>query len=410
MQPDKHWKPFDYQYHLKEKLKKWGMVWSWFDRSEVREEYIEKLKGDFLRHAERMDPAKEPGIYEQVEKVMMKLSLSLPLIIYHENKSPDARANIVYTGNEAHLVFSGPIMTLLSETEMQAVIAHKLGLVLFLSPENQDYEVADRMLTAMINDTRSEDIYRESAGMFRLFKELYCDQIAMLVCGDPDVLLSALWKMQNASKAITPEAFLRQAEEALSPEGSGLEGAYCPDVYIRAMSLQKMKLSNDRQQTEDVVLQMIRRKQDVQRPDLIMQEEIRILTGSLIASVLKPQWMKSARNLLLAQKYFPDYKTSDEGGLDATQIGFINDYSKSVRSYLACVLHDFAWSDPALGKASAGQAYQIAANCGLKNEFFEIFCKEKEMSVRKANEWCAGALKEAQEMSESGKTKISDAK
>ena len=117
------------------------------------------------------------SIYDKVNIAKEKLALQdLPVTVYQAQYTDELNASIVYLDKEAHIVFSGPVTKLFDEEELLAVLSHELTHVKLYSMLDGELEVADRIITAIANHNNSEASYYETARLFRLYTEIFCDR------------------------------------------------------------------------------------------------------------------------------------------------------------------------------------------------------------------------------------------
>ena len=56
-----------------------------------------------------------------------RLELNIPLTIYQAQQSSQLNAALYYIPGEAHIVLSGPIISLLNDIELRSVLGHELA-------------------------------------------------------------------------------------------------------------------------------------------------------------------------------------------------------------------------------------------------------------------------------------------
>ncbi|MCE3259808.1 MAG: peptidase family, partial [Bacteroidetes bacterium] len=209
-------KPFDFHYRLRDHFKRQEKTWKWFSEVKVKEEQTEQFKNELLKNTYRLDPSAEASIYSLLEKAKNKLGIIIPVTIYQSQYSQDSNAGIIFIQNEAHLVLSGPILKSLKEDELLALIAHELSHVLLYTIENGDFEVTSRIINALGNDHRSDSAFNETARLFSLFTELYCDIGAFKVCESAETVISTLVKVETGLEKISAANYIKQADEVLA--------------------------------------------------------------------------------------------------------------------------------------------------------------------------------------------------
>jgi Peptidase family M48 len=375
---------FQYNKQLRDYLKIQKKTWDWFSSVQVKEEQLLEFKTGRLKNTYRLDKEGYPELYIMVNQAKEMLGLTLDVTLYQAQNSIDNNAGISYVNGEAHLVLSGPIIKLLNGDEMLAVIAHELAHVLFFSIENAELEVADRIITSIANDYRSEDVYLETAKLFRLYMELFCDRASLVVTKDLNVVLAGLIKINTGLEKVSVEGYLKQADEIFASQKVKAELETHPENYIRVRALSLWNADNIK--ADEEIIKMIEGDIEMQSLDIFKQEKIKLLTFDLIKLMLKPKWIKTTAVLSLARQYDSNFKADENVFVTEELLNKINLLSNSVKEYLTYILLDFALVDPTLEDVPMGFAFQIAENLGLKENFNVVVKKELKLGDRKLTE------------------------
>src|SRR5688572_16957577 len=113
--------PLPYQRELKEYLKTYEReLWNWFSSSEARIDYTDKLRLDLLKATYRLDSVSHADIYRVADETKAQFGLAIPLTIY-QSQHLASNATLYYIPGEAHVVFSGPLLSLLAPEEVKSV-------------------------------------------------------------------------------------------------------------------------------------------------------------------------------------------------------------------------------------------------------------------------------------------------
>ncbi len=396
--------PFNYHLQLRNNLNAQKKTWDWFSSVKVKEEQLREFKSNLLKNTYRLDKESNSELYEKVQIAKDKLGLNIEVTLYQAQNSTDNNAGISYLPGEAHIVLSGQIMKLLTGDELLSIIAHELSHVRLFAIENADFEVTDRIITSIANDHRSDDVYIETARLFRLYMELYCDRGSLLVTENIETVLSALIKINTGLDKVSVESYLKQSEEIFIAEKAKSEYQTHPENYIRVRALKLWETENEK--AEKQITDMIEGDTQLNGLDIFKQNKIKDLTFSLIKLFLKPKWTRTTAVLSLAKQYKSDFKTDDTIVINDELIHSIHSLSKSVKEYLSYVLLDFALVDPSLEDVPMGFAFQLAEDLMLKDFFNEVVKKELKLGERKLTDLQKKAAKALSEIKESNQEHI----
>jgi Zn-dependent protease with chaperone function len=378
-------------YHLKVRdfFRRQTSTWEFFTAAGTRDQQLIAFQTELLKNTYRLSRDSEPALFGQIDRVREQLGLgTLPVMAYqaqYAHPGNQLNASIIYLHQEAHLVFSGPILERLNEEELLALIAHRLMHVRLYTLLNGDLEVADRIIASIANHRDSEADYagkRPSAGaslapyvetarLFKLYTEIYCDRGAYAVLGDPGPVITMLLKLAH------------------------------PDNFIRTRALRLWH-----EQGEDAaaaIRQMIEGIPDLDRLDLFTRQELSDLTRQFLQEYLRPGWMRSTLVMALERQYFP--KRTHEGAADPRSDSSVFGQDRNeaepatrgpeqlqaaiaglhpdIRNYFGYVLLDFALADPSLEDMPAGRAFEFAGEMQLSDVYDSICKKELQLNDKK---------------------------
>ena len=375
-----------YHQKVKDYFKAQGKTWDYFSTAQTKEGQLEQFKNELLKNSYKFDPAADAFIYDKINIAKEKLGLAdLPVTVYQVQYTDELNASIVYLHKEAHIVFSGPIVKLLDEEELLAVLAHELTHVKLFSMLDGDLEVTDRIITSIANNYNSEPAYYETARLFRLYTEIFCDRGAFMVLEKPGPIISSLVKISTGLDRVRPESYMKQADEIFAnDQGLRTSGVSHPENFVRAKALQLW--SSDKETAEAPVIKIIEGSSDIDQLDIFMQQDLAKTTMQFLQLFIKPKWFQSQMVLSQARQYFTTFETSEKILLADEFAEKIKNAHASVKDYLGYVLLDFALVDPSLEEIPQGWAFQFAEDVFLKETFDAIIKKEMKLSDKKLSQ------------------------
>ena len=254
-------------------------VWHWYSSNKVRYEQAEAVRFELLKSTYRVEREAQPETYAAAEDVARKLGLDVPLTIYQAQNPQGLNASLAYVPSEAHIVLHGPVSSKLTEAEFRALLAHELSHFLLWRSWDGQYMVTEQILAALTHDPLADTPHFASARLFALYNEVFCDRGSLLVAGDPLVVISMLLKVETQLDEVSPESYLRQAEEVFGHAGAKTEGLSHPEAFIRARAV---KLWADRDpQADRKIQEMLEGRPVLGNLDLLAQRKVAGLTRRL---------------------------------------------------------------------------------------------------------------------------------
>ncbi len=380
-------KVLPYHQKVKDHFKQQPKTWEYFATAKNKEDQLQQYKMELLKNTYKFDPVVESFIYDKVNKAKEKLDLqSLPVTVYQAQYTDELNASIVYLNNEAHIVFSGPITKLLDEEELLAVLAHELTHIKLYSMLNGELEIADRIITAIANNYSSDASYYETARLFRLYTEIFCDRGACTVLKQTAPVITSLVKASTGLEKINAENFIKQADEVFLADGNTSASTIShPENFIRAKAIQLWHEKKD--DAEDEIIKMIEGVCDLDKLDIFKQKELAQLTRNFLQLLLKPKWFQSTMVISQAKQYFSDFALDEKAVLNETLLATIRSAHQSIKDYLGYILLDFSLVDPSLEEIPSGWTFQLAEDMHLKDSYDAIIKKELKLSDKKLQQY-----------------------
>ncbi|QEC69328.1 M48 family metalloprotease [Panacibacter ginsenosidivorans] len=358
-----------------------SQVWQFFVSNNHKEGQLKAFKTDLLKNTYKFDETADAQLYQKVNLAKEKLDMSIPVTLYQAQHTEDMNASIVYINDEAHIVFSGKIITLLSEDEMLAIIAHELSHVKLYTHLNGDVEVADRIVTAIGNHPGSTPAHYETARLFKLYTEIFCDRGAYIVTGNYAPIISSLVKISTGLQSVNADSYIKQAEEIFSVDAeTKTTGVSHPENFIRARAIWLWHMKGH--DAEPIIKQMIEGNINLDELDLFRQQQIATVTQQLIMLLLQPEWMQTAQTTALAKQYFGSIQLTEAPDI-TTLLAHVENVHSNLRDYLAYVLYDFATTDKTLEDVPLGYCFYLADDLKLDKPFAQAVKKERKLSDKK---------------------------
>jgi hypothetical protein len=372
---------------VREYFKRQDKTWQYFSVAQNREKQLQQFKTELLKNTYKFDPETDRALYEKVELAKLKLGLEkLPVTVYQAQYTDELNAGIVFLNSEAHMVFSGPVIRLMDEDELLAIIAHELTHVKLFSMQEGEIEIADRIITAIANHYSSEPSYYETARLFRLYTEIFCDRGAYQVLGKSSPVITSLVKSSTGLAKVNAESYVKQADEILKSEKDfKASGTSHPENFIRAKAITLW--SEKGSEAEEDIIKLIEGTVELDRLDIFRQQQLKDFTKQFLQLFLKPKWFQSALVLSHARMFFKDFVTSETILLNGKLISEIENSHESVKDYLAYLLLDFALADREMDEVALGWAFQFSEDVQLKAAYEALIKKEMKLSTKKLEQF-----------------------
>ena len=238
----------------------------------------------------------------------------------------------------------------------------------------------------------------ETARIFQLYLELFCDQGALKVCGSYEPVIQMLVKLNTSLKEVNATSYLTQAKEIILADENATERETHPESYIRSLALYYATEKPD-SFTEEIK-KLIEGNLDLNSLDIFSQKEMLKLTIDCIQFVTKPNWMKTGKVQNLAKQYLEN-KTNKTNSTVEEFTKELETCSSSIKNYFCYLLLDFAKVDSDMEGVALGHCLELSEIFGIKDEFEKIVRKEFKLSARDFKKLQEKVTEEVSQMKES---------
>jgi hypothetical protein len=371
--------PLPYHVEVRDYLKAQEReLWDWFASARAQADYTESLRMELLKSTYRLDAESHPDLVAATEAAKQRLQLDIPVTLYQAQNSSQPNAVLYFIPGEGHLVFSGPVLTLLNAEEIKSVIGHELAHYRLWQWEQGELHIADRLIEAVASDPRASDSHEQTARRFQLYTEIFADRGSLRVTGDLHPVVAGLVKIQTGLPQVSAAAYLKQAEEIFAKDSVTTEGLSHPEAFIRARALALWQ--EQRHEAHPHIAKMIEGAESLDRLDLVGQARMARRTRQLLQAFLQPKWFQTPAILGHAKLFFDDFQpaaTRDSSALHAFKSSDAN-----TCEYLSYLLLDFVTADPELDDLPLAAALEFSRQLEFGAQFEKLAAKELKLKVR----------------------------
>jgi predicted SprT family Zn-dependent metalloprotease len=370
--------PLPYHLELRDYLKSAEReLWNWFSSAQAQADYTENLRLQLLKTTYRLDSESHAELHASLAEAKARLDLDIPVTLYQAQNNPHLNATIFYIPGQAHIVFSGPVFTLLNADELKSVLGHELAHYHLWHRDAGEFHIADRLISAVAADPRSASAHEQTARKYQLYTEIFADRGSLHVCNDPNPVIAGLVKIETGLAHVSAQSYLKQADEIFANGSVATEGISHPEAFIRARALSLWQ--NQTENAADQIAEMIEGSSSLEDLDLIAQKRLVATTEQLVQRLLRPKWFQTAAALSHARMFFPKFESEP---WDRQASAWPVCVPEKLRDYLSYILLDFAKADPELDELPLAAALELSRELEFDAQFEKLAAKELKMKVR----------------------------
>lgn len=370
-------------------------AWEWFASAKAQSEYADELRLELLKQTYRLDAATHPEVFRALDQARACLTPDLPVTLYQSQKNHGVNASIYCLPGEAHIVFEGNVLQLLTPQELLGVFGHELAHHRLWNEASGRFFVTDRMAQAMAAEPRAEPGHIESARLLRLYTEIYADRGALCVTGDAGPVISGLVKINTGLTQVDPDAYVKQADEIFARSKARTEGLSHPETFIRARAINLWAKKSPEADSE--ITRMIEGTVSLEKLDLLGQQRLTDFTQRWLRLLLRAPWFQSDPVKAHARLYFPELQFPPTDHTDEALLEALREAPINVRDYFCYLLLDFSAVDPELEDEPLKAAYVLAQKLEWEDRLEALSVKELKLKKRDAKRVREEALPPAAE-------------
>ena len=377
--PEPTLEPLPYHTDVRDYLKSHEReLWDWFASARAQADHTENLRLELLKSSYRLDAGGHPELYQAVEAAKTRLQLDIPVTVYQAQNSHNLNATLYFIPGEGHVVFSGPVLTLLNADELKSVLGHELAHYHLLERDGGEFHVAERLIQTVAGDPRASACHEQTARWFQLYTEIFADRGSLCVTEDAHSVIAGLVKIETGLAQVSGASYLQQADEIFAQEAVATKGMSHPETFIRARALALWQ--DHREEAASRIASMIEGAAALDELDLIGQVRLTQSTRRMLERFLQPKWFQTPMILGHAKLFFGDFQPTtgkEPMGFDGFKLS-----DAKLREYLCYVLLDFVTADPDLEDLPLAAALEMSRKLELDAQFEKLAAKELKLKVR----------------------------
>ncbi|MAM88926.1 MAG: hypothetical protein CME36_16605 [unclassified Hahellaceae] len=358
-------------------------LWQWFSTHRVDSQRMDSARLHLLKTTYRIEKTTHPRLYELAESISARLGIEGTITFYQAQEATQLNAMLSFIPGEPHVIFFGPLLDTFDDSELEIIIAHELSHFLMWTQDEQQFYTAEQVLNAIAGDQQASACHAESARLFSLFTEVYCDRGALHVSGNLDRAISTLLRVGTGLKAIDAQSFLKQSEEILQRDQAGSDSLSHPASYLRARALQLWH--EQTVSAEEAIASLIRGPLTFLTMDLLERQTLEGHTRTFLDHFLAPAWFATEAVVAHAQLFIPGFRPIAPDLSQAELAEWLLRGDEKLYDYFCYLMLDFIAVDRELEEMPLAQALRWSRWLGIEARFAELAIKELKLTKTRFN-------------------------
>ena len=378
-------------------------LWEWFASDKYTESAYDEQRLYLLKNTYRMEREKHAELFELADTVSRKLGIEVGVQLFQMMDGQARNAGLIFQPSAVQITFSGDMVSTLSKTEMTFTLAHEMAHYLHMVRGDGHYQISDRLLDWICGELGASASYANSFRLSRLYQEIFADRIGQYCAQDLDASISTLVRTTTGLQEVSAQAYLAQADEALSHENQkGSEQYSHPETFIRARALADWNEAPDL--ADKKLVRLVEGQKELEALDVLGQVDFAKLTERFIKAFLNRPWLDAENLEAHARGYFYTYQYQPEKLATTEELALLKQalesedtggLAESFLDYFSFILLDFVTVDPDLEDAPLLEAIKFTQQIGLAKPFDVHLAKELKLTKKKVtslrNNWEKGA-------------------